>query len=54
MQKIIMFLIVVFSIVYIMARMVHLLHWIAPMFLEVTILCIVVAVITWLIVGKKK
>lgn len=53
-HKLISFLIIIFLAIYVINRIVHLMRWIAPMALEVVILCIAVVVITWLILNKKK
>lgn len=53
-QKIMAFLIIVLLATYVINRIARLMRWIAPMALEVVIICIAVVVITWLITHKKK
>ena len=53
-QKIMAFLMVALLSVYVISRIARLMRWIAPMALEIVILCIAVVVIAWLVAGKKK
>lgn len=53
-HKLIVFLIIALLATYVINRIARLMRWIAPMALEVVILCIAVVVITWLVAGKKK
>ncbi len=51
-QKIMAFLIGALLVIYVINRIARLMRWIAPMALEVVILCIAVAAIVYLV--KKK
>lgn len=53
-HKLIVFLIIALLAIYVINRIARLMRWIAPMALEVVILCIAVVVIVWLVAGKKK
>lgn len=53
-HKLIVFLIIALLATYVINRIARLMRRIAPMALEVVILCIAVVVITWLVAGKKK
>lgn len=53
-HKLIVFLIIALLATYVINRIARLMRWIAPMALEVVILCIAVVVITWLVADKKK
>ena len=53
-HKLIVFLIIALLATYVINRIARLMRWIAPMALEVVILCIAVVVITWLVAGNKK
>ena len=51
-HKIMAFLLIALLVAYVTSRIARLMRWIAPMALEVVILCIAVVVLVWLI--KKK